>query len=264
MAFARPSGTVRRVSDANMNDRVIERTREHRRMRKALATLSKPHQQALWLAYGPHAWPSEVEARFAPLGHCCGVVLLSEAAKLAFDAEMKRKRAHVRPGKRTMSAAHRARFDENEAAHRKALAELEAQLGGVAARLRRTEDPTERASIEQEAVDLRARVRKKRDGGPRILPVREVPVAGGEGEANVERAERLGVGEWLRGQSAEKHVPAIIAEARELLQAARDAIAEALRAQDDKRTTPGHRTRRAPDVRAEFWPEAAAGEVLLL
>jgi hypothetical protein len=262
MALVRPSGGARRTSDALMSDRVLERAQEHRRVRRALASLERLHQHALWLAYGPHAWPSEVEARFAELGQCCGVFLLSERAKHEFAAEMKRKSAHVRPGKRTTAAAHRAKLAQNEAAHRQAMAELEEQLRQVAARARRTEDPAERAALEQDAAALRGRLGAMRAEGPRILPVRDAPPAIMEEQARVERAERLGVGEWLRGTSAMKYVPEIVLEARELLIAARGAVAEALRGHDCKQTW--QRTRRAPDVRAEFWPEAVAGCVKLI
>jgi hypothetical protein len=225
MALVRPSGGARRAPDANIDDRLLDRMQEHRRVRQALATLSVRHQRALWLAYGPHAWPSEVEARFAQLGQCCGVVLLSDMAKRAFEAEMK-KSGHVASAKRTTAAAHRARPAKDEAAHDNAMAELEGKLGRIAARVR--------------------------DARPEVV----------EGRARIERAERLGVGEWLRGKSAEKHVPAVVADAQELLTAARDAVAEALRVQDSKR--PGRRTRRAPDKRAELWREAAAGQVKLV
>lgn len=262
MALVRPSGAARHTSDAHMSDRVLDRTQEHRRVRLALASVSRLHQRALWLAYGPHAWPGEVEARFAELGQCCGVVLLSEKAKHAFDAEMKRRCAHERPGKRTTAAAHRTRIAESEAAHRQAMAELEERLRGVAAGARRTEDPAERAALEQDAAELRGRLVAMRADGPRILPVRDTPPAIAAEQARAERAERLGVGEWLRGKSALKLVPDIVLEARALLTAARDGVAEALRAQDGKRAVV--RTRQVPDVRAEFWAEAVAGKVKLV
>jgi hypothetical protein len=264
MAIVRPSGGARRAPDANIDDRLIDRMQEHRRVRQALATLYVTHQRALWLAYGPHAWPSEVEARFAPLGQCCGVVLLWETAKRAFNAEMKKKRGYASNAKRTTATAHRVGLAKDEAAHARAMAELEAKLGRVAARARRTEDPAERGAFEQQAVALRERLRAMRAEGPRILSVRGAQHEVVERQARIDRAERLGVGEWLRGKSAEKHVPAVVAEAQELLRAARDAVADALRAQGGKRAVAGRRTRKVPDVREEFWPEAAAGGLKLV
>jgi hypothetical protein len=243
-----------------MDDRVLERTQEHRRVRRALAALRKPHQRALWLAYGPHAWPSEVEVRFAQLGRCCGVVLLSETAKRVFEAEMNKKRAALGAVKRAAAAELGAKLDEWITAHCKATGDVRAQLGRVTGRMRWTKDPAQREALEREAVALAERLRTMRAGGPRILPVLDAPPEAVEEQARVERAERLGVGEWLRGRSAATHLPAIVAEAQALLEAARVAVAEELRAVEGKRC----RTRRAPDIRAEFWPEAARGEVLLV
>lgn len=263
MALGGPTRGTRRTSDAAMNDAVLIRQQEHRRMHAALASLPQRDQDVLWLAYGPHAWPGEVEARFVPLGQACGVVLLSSVAQRAFAADMKQRTARV-PNEGVPATAQRALLAADAEAHLQAVGEVEERLRQVCQHARAATDAGERSELEEQAVALRRRLRALEAKGPRILPVRAAAASTPDGAIRVERVRRLGVGEWLRSRAAEKHLPAVIADAQAMLEAARSTMAAALRALDGPKPRASPSARKRKDAGAEFWPEATRGEVTLV